>query len=339
MEKNWTTSDLVKLFRLNTSTKTPIIYAEKKGEIPKSSSGKRGSISIRQWETSQLPKIGEKFGFLRKPDKQLIISVYTPKGGVSKTTLTANLGRALAFNGIRTLVIGLDFQRSLTRYILPPEPVENFDDIGKSNHLLGLHHFLFENAPIDKVVLKTDLPTLDIIPETPDLNFMAKKMRVENRREYIFKEKLIKKLNKYDIVLFDCTPGWNDLTENALVAANNVIMPAACEIECYEALQTNLGEVADFQSTMHLQWDNYLMIPSMLENNTISQNIYAQYLSLYKSSIIPMPTRRSIVAQEARAAHQSIFEYAPTSNLADDYYGIITSIWKKLVNQAGDHNE
>ena len=132
---------------------------------------------------------------MRKPGEQLIISVYTPKGGVSKTTLTANLGRTLAFNGIKTLVIGLDFQRSLTRYILPPEPVENFDDIGKSSHL-GLHHFLFEMAPIDKIILNTDLPTLDIIPETPDLNFMAKKMRVENRREYIFKEKLIKKIKQ-----------------------------------------------------------------------------------------------------------------------------------------------
>ena len=336
MNKKWTTSDLIKLFRLNSTTKTPIIYAEKKGEIPLSFTGKRGSISIRQWNTNQLPDIGRKFGFLTKPKEQLIISIYTPKGGVTKTTFTANFGRTLAFNGIKTILIGLDFQRSLTRYILPSSPVEIFDDIGK-NSQLGLHHFLFENVPLEKTILKTDLPTLDIIPETSDLNFMAKKMRVENRREYIFKEKLVKKLKEYDVILYDCTPGWNDLTENSLVSANNVIMPAACEIECYEALQTNLSEVADFQNTMHLKWDNYIMIPSMLENNSISQNIYAQYLSLYKNSIITIPTRRSIIAQEARAAQSSIFEYAPTSPLAEDYFGVITSIWKKLTPQGHSH--
>ena len=329
INKKWTTSDLIKLFRLNSSTKTPIIYAEKKGEIPQSFSGRRGSISIRQWNTNQLPSIGKRFGFLDKPNKQIIISVYTPKGGVTKTTFTANFGRCLAFNGIKTILIGLDFQRSLTRYILPSDPVESFDDIGKEA-CFGLHHFLFENIPVQNIILKTDLPTMDIIPETSDLNFMAKKMRVENRREYIFREKLVNKLKEYDVILYDCTPGWNDLTENSLVSANNVIMPAACEIECYEALQTNLSEVADFQNTMRLDWENYIMIPSMLENNSISQNIYGQYLNLYKESIITVPTRRSIVAQEARAAQSSIFEYAPTSPLADDYYGVIKSIWEKI---------
>jgi chromosome partitioning protein len=337
MKNEWTTSDLIKLYRLSSTSKSPIVYAEKKGDIPKPFKSQRGSISVRKWTTSQLPKIGEKFGFLKPPSKQLVISTYTPKGGVSKTTLTANLGRILAINGIKTLVIGLDFQRSLTRYILPSPLISDVDDIKKGMQL-GLHHYLFEGAPLSSIIQNTDLPTLDIIPETSDLNFMAKKMRVENRREYIFAAKLIKKLRNYDVILFDCTPGWNDLTENALVASNNVIMPAACEIECYEALQTNLGEVAEFQSSMSLDWDNYIMIPSMLENNTVSQKIYGQYLSLYKDSIIPLPTRRAIAAQEARAAQLSIFEYAPTSQLADDYYGIITNLWNRLTGQ-GEANE
>ena len=242
MEKLYTANDLIKLFRLKTTSKSPIIYAEQKGEIPHSFSGKRGSITIKQWSSEHLPSIGSKFGFLKKPNKQQIISVYTPKGGVNKTTFTANFGRVLAINGIKTILIGLDFQRSLSRYILPNTNLESVDDV-ENDSTNGLHHLLFERTPISKIIQKTDLPTLDIIPETPDLNFMTKKMRVENRREYIFKEKVIKKLSSYDVILFDCTPGWNDLTENALVAANNVIMPAACEIECYEALQTNLGEI------------------------------------------------------------------------------------------------
>ena len=337
MKNEWTTSDLIKLYRLSSASKSPIIYAEKKEDIPKSFSSKRGSISVRKWRTDQLPEIGKKFGFLKPPEKQLVISTYTPKGGVSKTTLTANLGRILAINGIKTLIIGLDFQSSITRYILKTPLISDVDDIEKGLQL-GLHHYLFEGAPMKDIIQKTNLPTLDIIPETSDLNFMAKKMRVENRREYIFSTKIIKKLKEYDVILFDCTPGWNDLTENALVASNNVIMPAACEIECYEALQTNLGEVAEFQSSMGLIWDNYIMLPSMLENNTVSQKIYGQYLGLYKDSIIPLPTRRAIAAQEARASQLSIYEYAPTSPLADDYYAIITALWGKLT-QTGEDDE
>ena len=335
--KMYTANDLIKLYRMQSKTKTPILYAEEKGEIPHSTLGKRGSISIKQWSTKNLPTIGEKFGFLKKPISQIVMSTYTPKGGVGKSTLTANLARTLAINGIKTLLIGLDFQRSLTRYILPKTRLESIDEIGK-DPIYGLHHFLFEKVPLNKVIQKTDLPTLDIIPETSDINFMAKKMRVENRREYIFKEKIIKRLSSYQVILFDCTPGWNDLTENALVAANHVIMPVACEVECYEALKTNLDEIDNFKNDMHLNWETYIKIPTMLEHNTISNNIYASYSNEYKSDLIPLPIRRSITAQEARAACLSIFEYAPKTNLADDYFEIIKAIWG-TINNFGEDDE
>src|ERR1700677_634773 len=274
MKTRWTTSDICKLFRLNESSKTPIIYAEEKGDIPKAERFARGRIMVREWTSAQLPLIGEKFGFLKKPPKQAIICTYTPKGGVIKTTFSVNLARALAINGIKTLVVGLDFQQSLTRYVLPDTLIKSVDEIGKEQKL-GLYHILYEKAPIKNIIQHTDLPTLDIIPETTDLNFMAKKMRIDNRREYIIAERLIPYLKEYDVIIFDCNPGWSDLTENALVASNSIVMPIACETECLEALQANLNEITDFQTTMKLKWDNFYLIPTLLEHNSISQNIYA----------------------------------------------------------------
>ncbi len=334
MAKDWTTSEVIKLFRLKDSSKTPLLYAEEKGEIPTAGRVKRGKVNVRKWNTSQLPAIGKRFGFLQKNKKQIISSTYTPKGGVAKTTFTANLARTLAINGIKTIVCGLDFQRSLTRFFLPPPIINSVHDIGK-NHIVGLHHLLFEKANLDDVIQKTDLPTLDIIPETSDLNFMAKKIRLAHRREYIFKERLIPHLKNYDVILFDGNPGWSDLIENALSAANTILMPIACEAECYEALQENLGEIEDFRQAVNISWDHYYMIPTFLENNSISQNIYAQYLNIYEGTIIPCPIRRSIIAQEARLANLSILEYAANSNLALDYYDLIPKIWEKLTAQVG----
>ena len=332
MNKQWTTSEVIKLFRLTDSSKTPLIYSEEKGEIPKAERVPRGKILVRKWNTFQLPSIGKKFGFLEAPKKQLICSIYTPKGGVGKTTFTANLARMLALNGIKTLVCGLDFQRSLTRYLFPMPSIKSLDEIERS-HTLGLHHLLFEKAKISDVIQPTSLPTLDVIPETSDLNFMAKKIRLENRREYIFKERLLPKLMDYQVILFDGNPGWSDLTENALVAANNLIMPIACEIECYDALEENLGEIEEFREAMKIMWDHYYMIPTLLENNSMSQNIYARYLNKYESAIISLPIRKAVVAQEARLVNLSIIEHNPTCNLATDYHEIISTLWNKLIDK------
>lgn len=329
MSKRWTTSDILKLYRLEESSKTPLIYAEEKGEIPTAERFARGRIMVREWSNAQLPSIGEKFGFLKKPKSQVVICVYTPKGGVTKTTFSVNLARTLAINGIKTMVCGLDFQQSLSRYLLPEIEIKSVDDIGK-NQSLGLYHFLYERAPLSSVIKPTDLPTLDIIPETSDLNFMAKKMRLDNRREYIIAERLLPPLKDYDVVIFDCNPGWSDLTENALVAANSIVMPIACETECLEALRSNLEEITDFQKNMKLHWSSFYLIPTLLENNSISQNIYASYLNMFKESIIPSPIRRSIIAQEARVNKLSILEFDPKSNLAQDYFEVINDLWTKI---------
>jgi len=328
----YTTNDILKIFQMSNTQKSSILSAEKKLEIPVAEKIARGSIKVRQWKSEDLPVIGKKFGYLKSPGGQKVISVYTPKGGVTKTTLSANLGRMLAFNGIKTMLVGLDFQRSLTRYIVPEHyNASNIEELSRDQGA-GLHHILFENKSIEEVVLKTDLPTLDIIPETSDLNFMSKKIRLQNRREYLFGDKLLEKLKDYEVVIFDCNPGWNDLTENALVASNNVIMPLACEIECYEALQANISEIVEYQREMRLDWSNFLMTPSLLENTAMSQAIYKQYVSLYQDNIIAFPTRRAVIAQEARVNHKSIIEYAPKSSIANDYYNMVKSLWGEIAN-------
>ena len=331
MVKNWTTSALAKLFRIKDFSKAPIIYAEEKGEIPKAERVYRGNIKVRKWQSDHLPQIGARFPFLKKPNSQHVICVYTPKGSVIKTSFALNLSRMLAINNIQVLIIGLDFQQSITRYAFPIKKVESLDQVGNTKDL-GLFHYLYENASLSEIIRNTDLPTLDIIPETHELNFMTKKMRVENRREYIFKERVLHNLKKYDVIIFDCNPGWSDLIENALVSSSSLVMPIACEIECYEALQENLNEIDNFKNAMKLKWNQSFMVPTLLENNIVSQNIYASYLNNFKKDIFPIPIRRSVLGQEARLASISAIEHNPTSNLSEDYYNLVKKFWNSLNN-------
>ena len=72
----YTTNDILKIFQMSNTQKSSILSAEKKLEIPLAEKIARGSIKVRQWKSEDLPVIGKKFGYLKSPGGQKIISVY-----------------------------------------------------------------------------------------------------------------------------------------------------------------------------------------------------------------------------------------------------------------------
>ena len=181
----WTSTSIQKLFKLNLKNKQTLFNAEKRGEIPLSTRKERGKTKVRLWKTEHLPQIGEKFGFIKKPSTQKIICLYTAKGGVLKTTLAYNIARILALNGLKTLIIGLDIQCSITDICIPPIETENLED--PTEQPLGIYHILYEKAPFENVIKHTNLPTLNVIPETPDLNVLEKKNKRRKKKRICIK--------------------------------------------------------------------------------------------------------------------------------------------------------
>lgn len=337
-EKKWTNSELQKLFRMEIKSRHTLIQAEDRGEIPKASREQRGSTSVRCWSLDQLPKIGEKYGFLKRNKKQVVLCVYTPKGGVLKTATSGNLARILALNGMRTLVIGLDFQKSVSNYLLPLPSFENMKQMQsyiEQHRSLGMYHFLYQGAKIEDIVKTTSIPTLDIIPETPDLIALEKALRSENRREYIFSDIIEDYFKDYDVVLLDNAPAWSLLAECSLTAANNLISPLGCDFETLQALGENFIHIEEFQKKMKLRWDNWLIIPTLLEKNNVSQDVYEVYQREFKDMILPCPIRRTVKGQEARISNMSIIEYDSRCDLANDYYEMVTALWSKILRAQG----
>lgn len=333
MEKEtWTSADIKSIYRIDERYKSiqTLYNAEERGEIPKAERISRGKVQVRHWKLDQLPAIGKRFGFLEQPTKQIIISKYIQKGGVLKTTTSYNEARLYALNGMKTLIIGLDFECSITDVILPKAQVITLED---NQRFLGLYQLLAEDAPLQNVIKKTSLPTLDIIPETHDLVVLDKWLNQQKRREYIFRDKLLPFLSEYEVIIFDNGPSWNHLIENSITASDAIICPLGCNLLAYNASETNLSSIFDFQKEMNLANQKIIMFPTLLERSALSQQIYAQYLSKFNEYIIPIPIRVSVKGQEALVCQQSILEYAPTSSLAQEYYELILSIWQKINNK------
>ena len=329
----WTSSRVNKLYKLDKVIKSrqTLLNSEEKGEIPKAGRINRGRTKVRVWKTCQLPEIGKKFGFLTPPKEKEIITVYTSKGGVLKSTFSYNLARMLALNGIKVIIIGLDIQLSVTEMI---DPVVTFDSLEDyDDEIFGLYHLVTKSKKIQEVIKKTDLPTLDYIPETPELNALEKKLRNELRREYFLSDNLIPCLSDYDVIIFDNSPSWSCLIENSLTAASHVLSPIACDVNSYRALRQHVEFLSSFTESMKINWKNFKLIPTLLEKTKLSQQIYGTYTTEYIKDIVAIPIRRSVQGNESSLLGISAIEYDPQSNLAQDYYELISDVWNSIIEK------
>ncbi len=330
-KKFFTSTELQHLFLMNDGAPQTLISAERAGHIPVAERQKRGKIDVRRWSIDQIPAIGNKYGFLKKPATSKVICVYTAKGGVLKSTLSYSLARILAINGIRVLIIGLDIQGTITDLALHPVAIETLDEL---RSYLGVADIVLKGVDVRDAIQETDLPTLDIIPETPGLGPLEKHIRDAKRREYVLNDKVIKPIiNDYDVVIIDNSPNWNLLIENALTAANVVISPIGCDLGSYQALETNISTTIEFQKEMKLKWDSLMLIPTLHEKNKLSSQIYGAYLNQYPDLVVHTPIRRAIAGQESLTLRQSAIEYNPKSELARDYYDAAKEIWRRVCGE------
>ena len=80
--------------------------------------------------------------------------------------------------------------------------------------------------------------------------------------------------------------------------STTLISPLGCDLGTYQALEVNLGTISEFQKTLNLLWRNVIVIPTLLENTKLSQQIHGAYLSQCQDESVATPIRRAVKGQE-----------------------------------------
>jgi chromosome partitioning protein len=343
---HWSVNDILKLFQSEISRQT-LLKAEKDQRIPPAKRLDKG-LKARMWDLDVLPEIGRLYGFLSAPKSQVRICVYTAKGGVLKTTIVYTFARILALNGIKVLIVGLDSQGSITALTLNPLiNVQSLDDLPNYENV---GEIIFGGKSLNEIVQKTDLPTLDIIPETDSLtdqdnrigaeaaiNSTKKKMDSAKRYDY-FEKSLINKIKNYDVVLFDNSPSWSFLIENSLFSSDYIISPSACDPGSYQVLENNLNSILDFGERVRKSWKRVFLVPTLKDNNKLSSQIHGAYLSGYPKFVTNGSIRRTVKGAEAFSVGKSPIEYDLHSELSADYFALIKEIWNSILKDQENGN-
>jgi chromosome partitioning protein len=314
--------------------KDKINQLEGEGEIPESKKFRSGAIIKKGWALEELHNIGEKVGFFSQFKKPVAISVFTTKGGVLKSTLSLNLARTAALHNLKTCVVGLDIQGDVTTALGHDNDVEegeNLEDIlEKLNNTKGLSDFFNGQSRLNEIIVPTDLPNLFLIPETPELVAMNDSLGNIHRREFWLREKVIDELkNHFDMIIMDCSPNWNKLITNALVACDVLVSPLECKINNFRNFKVFRQFLSEFKDELRLDFENIFVPTRFTSNRKLSLEIRKWYEENVEGCT-KFGVRESVLGEEATALYKSVLEHSPAKPLAKEMVHLLKEIHQRI---------
>jgi chromosome partitioning protein len=249
-----------------------------------------------------------------------IIGIANQKGGVGKTTTAINLAASLAVLEYKTLLVDADPQANSTTGV-------GFD---LHNVTRSLYDCMVNETNAKDILLKTDIPNLDLIPSHIDLVGAEIEMINYPNREGVLKKILEPIREEYDFIVIDCSPSLGLITVNALVAADSVVVPVQTEFFALEGLGKLLNTIKIVQNRLNpeLQIEGILM--TMYDGrlrlcNQVVAEVRRHFEEMVFSSIIHRNTRLS----EAPSFGKPVILYDADSKGSVNYLNLAKEILQK----------
>lgn len=253
--------------------------------------------------------------------KMVRIAVLNQKGGTGKTTTSVNVAAALAELNQRVLLIDVDAQSNVGVSLGLSSP-RTISDI------------LFGNAhPADCIINVSH--NFDAIISSAGLSRVETDLAwTQEGRNLILTEQMAP-ISNYDVVILDCSPSLSLLNQNTLTYADHILVPFSCDYLSLVGVRNIMKTVSKINEVLLSQINILGIVPTFYG---LSEQCTAETMSslsaFFKDKIL-QPIRVDPALRQAPMHQQTIFEYAPDSQGAQDYQVLAEQVLERLRHAEG----
>jgi len=302
---------------------------EKEGKIPQARRDPK--TNWRYYTLEDLVEAKRRLG-LPISEKSAVQVFINYKGGTGKSTIASSYAYNLAMMGFNVLAIDLDPQGHMTRSLgVPDESARGLPTLVDGITL----------GDITKVMLPIKNGLLRLIPSNMNLTVFEKYLQQQNIAVETKLYKLLQPiLPSFNYVVIDCAPSVSLANINAMVAADDIIVPVVPDYLSYDGLNllfkdiSALRENATFYHVRRIRivvnrYDQRLTIADVLINT-----LRSEYGDMLMGTIL----RQDATVERAQAKLLTIFEYARRSKFAEDIVSFTNELLEeeKKLTRRGD---
>jgi chromosome partitioning protein len=242
------------------------------------------------------------------------IALINQKGGVGKTTITTNLGHALALAGHRVTVIDLDPQ-------------------GQLASSYGI--FRAPGKGIDQVMLKAHKPAsvkqgirdmLTLIPAGERLQEIEYLHDGGASRAQLLDQALDGALDDQAFVLFDCPPSSGLLVANAIFAADEALIPVSGDHMSLNGLAKMMITIKKFEPYLNKPLRTWITLNRYFPRRRLCKEVLEKLKTHFSDQLMETRIREAAVIAECPGIGRTIFEYKPGSQSAKEFQALATEL-------------
>lgn len=248
------------------------------------------------------------------------LAITNQKGGVGKTTSAVNLAASLQSFGRRVLLVDMDPQGNASV------------SSGVDTHDLGtgMADLLLNDIPADEALRTSDPAGYDILPANIELAGAEFQLVTRIGRETRLRRILASLQERYDFVLIDCPPALNTLTINALVAADDVLIPVQCEYFALEGLTALLDTIEQVRTALHPDLGVAGVLRTLYDaRNRLAQDVSDQLKAHFGDRVFDALVPRNVRLAEAPSHGLPAMFYDRASTGAEAYADVARELIKR----------